>query len=152
MRIKIRRIALKPTYTIGKLYIDGIYFCDTLEDKVRDLNKNGVFDAGEVKVPGKTAIPYGKYNLTMAVQSPRFANSKTYEKCKGYLPRLLKVNAFEGILIHIGNTEADTDGCILVGENKAVGKVLNSTATFWRLYSILREAYNTGEGIIVEII
>ena len=63
MEIVVKRIALKPTYTIGKLYIDGEYFCDTLEDTVRDLNKNGKFDNGEKKVYGETAIPYRKYEI-----------------------------------------------------------------------------------------
>ena len=67
MKLTLKRIALKPTYTIGKLYIDDKYFCDTLEDTVRDLNKNGKFDNGEEKIKGKTAIPYGTYEITTNV-------------------------------------------------------------------------------------
>ena len=63
MKLKLNRIALRKTYTIGKLYIDGKYFCDTLEDTVRDTNKSGKFDNGEKKVKGKTAIPYGTYEI-----------------------------------------------------------------------------------------
>ena len=65
MKLTLKRIALRDTYTIGRLYIDGVYFCDTLEDKVRDLNKNGKFDNGENKVYSETAIPYGIYKVDM---------------------------------------------------------------------------------------
>jgi hypothetical protein len=105
MKLELKRIALRDTYTIGKLYINGEYFCDTIEDKVRDLNKNGVFDNGETKIKGKTAIPYGKYEVVWAY-SPRF---------KRYTPRLLNVNSFSGVLIHAGNTANDSEGCILLG-------------------------------------
>jgi len=105
MKLELTRIALRDTYTIGKLYVDGVYFCDTLEDKVRDINKNGIFDNGETKVHGRTAIPYGKYEIVWAY-SPRF---------KRYTPRLLNVKSFAGVLIHAGNSHEDTDGCILLG-------------------------------------
>jgi hypothetical protein len=105
MKITLKRVALRDTYTIGKLYIDGSYFCDTIEDKVRDLNKDGVFDNGEVKIKGKTAIPYGTYEVVWSY-SPRFGK---------FTPRLLNVNSFDGVLIHSGNTAEDTEGCIIVG-------------------------------------
>lgn len=116
MRLLLKRIALRPTYTIGKLYINDEYFCDTLEDKVIDTDKSGKFDGNEKKVYGESAIPYGIYNITLTL-SPRF---------KRFLPRLNNVPHFEGILIHAGNKASDSHGCILVGENKEVGKVLNS--------------------------
>lgn len=138
MKLTLKRIALKPTYTIGKLYIDGTYFCDTCEDKVRDLNKNGdLNDVGEGKVYGKTAIPYGTYKVTLKVQSPKYSKRASYDWCKGYLPRLLNVPHFEGILIHAGNTAEHSAGCILVGENKVVGQVINSMATLKRLLRII---------------
>lgn len=138
MKLTLKRIALKPTYTIGKLYVDGTYFCDTCEDKVRDNNKDGdLNDAGEDKVYGKTAIPYGTYKVTMNVQSPKYSQRAEYAWCKGYLPRLLNVPHFEGILIHAGNTAEHSAGCILVGENKIVGQVINSMATLKRLLRII---------------
>lgn len=152
MKLLLQRIALKPTYTVGRLYIDGEKFCDTIEDTVRDLNRNGRFDNGEVKVPSESAIPYGTYDITLKVQSPKFKSNKNYEFCKGYLPRLLNVPHFDGILIHIGNTAKDSAGCILVGENSEVGKVLNSTATFRRLYARLKTASDKGEKIQIEIV
>lgn len=141
MKLYLKRIALRDTYTIGKLYIDTHYFCDTCEDRVRDNNKDGdLSDKGEGKVYGETAIPYGTYEVTLKVQSPKYSQRSNYNWCKGYLPRLLNVPHFEGILIHAGNTADDSAGCILVGENKVVGKVINSMATLKRLYGILKEA------------
>lgn len=136
MEIRVRRIALKDTYTIGKMYINGEYVCDVLEDKVRDVNKNGVFDNDETKVVGRTAIPYGTYEITMDVKSTKFSDFEQYPWAKeydGYLPRLTNVPLFVGVLLHVGNSDVDSSGCLLVGENKVVGKVINSTITFRRL-------------------
>lgn len=139
MKLLLKRIALRDTYTIGKLYVDNHYFCDTLEDKVRDLNKDGdLNDVGEGKVAGQTAIPYGTYKVTMDVQSPKFSQRASYAWCKGYLPRLLNVPHFDGIMIHSGNDATHTAGCILVGENRVKGQVLNSMNTLKRLYDILK--------------
>lgn len=141
MDILLRRIARRETYTIGKLYIDGVYFCDTIEDRDRGLRQELPASVNAAKKrKGVTAIPTGRYQVTLNVKSPKFSKKKAYEFCDGYLPRLLNVPAFEGVLIHIGNTAADSEGCILVGENKQVGMVLNSTATFRRLYARLKEA------------
>lgn len=131
MKLKLVRIAQRDTYTIGKLYVEDEYFCDTLEDRVRDLTI-------EKKVPGETAIPFGKYDVVVTM-SPRF---------KRELPRLLNVPHFDGILIHRGNTAADTSGCILVGENKAIGKVLNSTPYELKLTEMLKKAGNS----VIEIV
>ena len=135
MKLELTRIALRDTYTIGKLYVDGVYFCYTLEDKVRDINKNGIFDNGETKVQGKTAIPYGKYEVVWAY-SPRF---------KRYTPRLLNVKSFAGVLIHAGNSHEDTDGCILLGQNKVTGKVINSKEFVNKLYPIIKNACQKGK-------
>ena len=134
MRLILKRLYLKTDYTIGKLYMDGKYFCDTLEDQVRDLTK-------ERKIPGRTAIPAGVYEIVVNV-SPRF---------KRKLPRLLDVPGFDGILIHRGNTAEDTAGCILVGENRERGKVINSTRYEVQLTGILERAQEKGE-ISIEII
>lgn len=153
MELKLKRVALKETYTIGKLYVNGTYFCDTIEDKVRDLNKNGdLNDVGEGKIPSLTAIPYGKYEITLKVQSPKYSFKHNYIWCKGYLPRLINVPHFEGVLIHAGNTSSDSAGCILVGENKIKGQVINSMATLKRLYcSVLKEASDRNEKIWIKI-
>lgn len=140
MKLTLKRIALRPTYTIGKLYIDDVYFCDTIEDTVRDINKNGKFDNGEKKVHSKTAIPYGIYEIKWTY-SPRF---------KKYTPQLMNVPSFEGIRIHAGNTSADTEGCLILGKNKQVGKVLNSRATINKFYPIIKEACSNGK-VTIEI-
>lgn len=143
MKLLLKRIALRESYTIGRLYIDGTYFCDTCEDKVRDNNRDGdLDDIGEGKVYGKTAIPYGTYRVVMNVQSPKYSQRAAYAWCKGYLPRLVNVPHFEGILIHSGNDATHSAGCILVGENKVKGKVINSMATLKRLVNILNGADN----------
>ena len=130
MELKLKRIALRDTYTIGNLYINGEYFCDTCEDKVRNLSE-------EAKVAENTAIPYGKYEVVMNVLSPKYSRKSSYIWCGGYLPRLLNVPHFDGILIHAGNTAADSTGCILVGENKVKGQVVNSMATLKKLMAKL---------------
>lgn len=140
MKLTLKRIALRPTYTIGKLYIDDVYFCDTIEDTVRDLNKNGKFDNGEKKVHSKTAIPYGIYEIKWTY-SPRF---------KKYTPQLMNVPSFEGIRIHAGNTSADTEGCLILGKNKYVGKVINSRDTINKFYPIIKEACSNGK-VTIEI-
>ena len=138
MRLELVRLYKKPNYTIGKLYIDGEYFCDTLEDAVR-----------EVKIPHQTAIPEGTYRVTLNIVSPKYSQRKSYDWCGGRLPRLLNVPNYDGILIHSGNTIEHTSGCILVGENKEVGKVLNSMATLKRLYKKMKENGDNEISIII---
>lgn len=141
MELLLKRIACRDSYTIGHLYIDGSYFCDTIEDKDRGLQQQLPLSVNVTKKKkGVTAIPVGRYRVTLAVKSPRFSQKKQYAACNGYLPRLVNVPAFDGVLIHIGNTANDTEGCILVGKNTQVGKVLESTQTFWKLYSLLQDA------------
>ncbi|MBQ7818823.1 MAG: hypothetical protein IJ341_03895 [Bacteroidales bacterium] len=142
MEIKVKRLYIKEEYTIGKMYVNGMCFCDTLEDKVRDLNKDGdLSDNGEGKVYAQTAIPYGKYKVIVSF-SPKF---------KRMLPRLLDVPHFEGILIHRGNTAKDSAGCILVGENRVKGQLLNSSAYEKRLIAICLNAQLQNEDITIEI-
>ena len=143
MEIRINRIASKELYTIGNLYINGTYFCDTLEDADRGLTDTMEIDEIlENKLKGITAIPTGKYDVILTF-SPRF---------KRVLPLLLSVKGFEGIRIHAGNTAEDTEGCLLVGENKEKGKVLNSRATFERLMAILLECEKKKEKVTITIL
>lgn len=141
MEIRLKRIARRETYTIGRIYVDGNYCCDTIEDRDRGLSQSLPVSVNIAKKrKGMTAIPTGRYRVTLDVQSPKYSKFKSYAWCNGYLPRLINVPAFDGILIHAGNTAANTDGCLLVGENKVVGKVLNSMDTLKRLYEILKSA------------
>ena len=143
MKLTLKRIAKKPTYTIGKLYIDDVYFCDTCEDTDRGLEMSMPLPMiKKTKVPGQTAIPYGTYELSMRIISPTYSKKKNFAFTGGVMPRLLNIPGWSGVLIHSGNTADDSEGCLLVGENKAVGKVLNSFATFKRLWYILNDHRN----------
>ena len=141
MELLLNRIAHKETYTIGRLYVDGVRFCDTLEDTDRGLKQ--AMDLAVLRAKkrrGITAIPTGRYKVTLNVKSPKFSQKKAYDFCGGYLPRLINVPAYDGVLIHIGNYPKDTEGCILVGKNTKVGAVLESTTTFKLLYEKLKSA------------
>ena len=151
MEIVLNRKWKKPNYTIGVLSIDGKFFCDTLEDTDRGLKDTmDVSEIKAIKKPHITAIPTGTYQVTLNVVSPKFGSRKFYkEVCNGKVPRLLNVKGFEGILIHSGNKAEDTDGCILVGQNKVVGQVINSQATFRELYKLLS---SSKDNITIKII
>ena len=151
MELILERIAKKKTYTIGHLYIaqetnsdnpglgqpliKGLQICDTLEPTWRDY-KNGAY-----KVKGRSAIPEGRYAVVIS-WSP---------KMKQWLPILLGVPKFEGIRIHAGNTSEDTEGCILVGKNREVGKVLDSRIWVHRLKQKIVEAKDKGEAVWITI-
>lgn len=145
MNLELKRIFKGKDYTIGHLYINGEYFCDTLEDPVRQL------DSIKDKIYSKTAIPTGKYKVSMSIVSPKYSIRKSYNWCGGRLPRLLDVPFFEGILIHSGNTPDHTAGCILVGENKVKGQVINSMNTLKNLWVKLNVADEVGEEIWIDI-
>lgn len=135
MKLRVERLWKKPAYTVGRLFVDGKLFCNTLEDTVRDLSN-------ERKVYGKTAIPYGEYKVVYN-WSPKFGRN---------LPRLLNVPAFEGILIHPGNTADDSAGCILVGRNTEVGRLTESRYTSDKLNVLIEDAQRGGENITIEIV
>lgn len=142
MILRLERRWPKESYTIGRLYVNGELLCNTLEDKVVDINRNGCFDGREKKVAGETAIPYGTYRV-MYNWSNKFGRM---------LPRLVDVPSFEGILIHPGNTVKDTSGCILVGLNKEVGKLSQSRYYSDVLNGMIRAAQAEGELITIEIV
>lgn len=122
MKLELKRHTYKPTYTIGKMYIDGEFYCDTLEDVVRDANRDGdLSDEGEDKVHGATAIPQGKYSVGYT-WSPKF---------KRNMALIEGVSGFDGIRIHgvlpgAIATSKHTEGCILVGRNTVVGGLTDS--------------------------
>ena len=132
MKLKLYRKFLGSKYTIGKLFVNDEYICDTLEDVVRSEG---------IKVYGETAIPCGVYEIVLTM-SPRF---------KKVLPLLLDVPHFEGVRIHTGNTEKDTEGCILVGYNKVKGKVINSKIAFDKVMKYLELATINNEKITIEV-
>ena len=139
MRLTLIRIANRPTYCIGKLYIDGKYFCDTIEDTDRGLkDEMSVEEILKLKVKGETAIPTGIYHVYLTY-SPKY---------KKQMPLIDNVKGYSGIRIHSGNTAKDTEGCLLVGLNTKVGMVTQSR----KYYNILfKELVKTNERIIIDI-
>lgn len=143
MILTVNRKWKKEEYTIGNLMVDSLFFSNTLEDKVR---------YGE-KVPGRTAIPAGKYKIRMDVVSPKYKNRAWAKPYGGIVPRLVDVPNFSGVLIHPLNTADETDGCIGVGVNREKGKILDSVKTYRTLMDFhLMPAYKRGEDIWIEIV
>ena len=131
MKLILTRHARRADYTIGRLEDEnGQKICDTLEPTWRD------YKGGEMKIPKKSAIPEGSYRVVVT-------KSRRFQK---YLPLLVGVPGFEGVRIHAGNTSGDTEGCILVGQNLQVGKVLWSRITLEKLMKLIeneKEIYLT---------
>lgn len=141
MKLVLKRINNQDNYCEGKLYIDGIYQCDVIEDTDRDLNNEmSIAEIQSKKVYGETAIPKGTYQITLDVVSPKFKDRSWATFCEGKLPRLLDVPGFEGVLIHVGNEASNSLGCLLVGQKTKDGWVSNSTQTFKDLYYKLKQA------------
>lgn len=156
LKLRLTRIYKGPTYTIGKLYINDKYFCDTLEDTDRGLtDKMTLTEILKIKKPSETAIPSGTYNITLDIVSPRFSTKTFYKQvCNGKLPRLLNVKGFDGILIHVGegpNGAKFTSGCLLVGLNTIKGGLTQGKECFKKLYSKLKEAHDKHEKITIII-
>jgi len=127
INLLLERFYIGTRYTVGRLAVDGMYLCDTLEDVVRDLNHDGdLDDEGEGKVYGYTAIPFGRYRV-LVTRSPKF---------KRELPEILDVHNFTSIRMHAGCGIEDTLGCVLVGENKIKGHLVNSR--YWETILVER--------------
>ena len=147
MLIEVKRLYKKADYTIGKMYIDGEYFCDTLEDTDRGLKQEySLAELKEMKEYGKTAIPSGEYELKVTF-------SNRFQK---HLPQIMGVKCFEGVRIHSGNTHNDTEGCLLLGiatNPETKGWVSNSRKTlneFMKVISYAKDC-NKDENIIIRI-
>lgn len=142
MNITLKRKTYTNKSTIGDLSINGVFFCNTLEDVSRDKNKDGdLEDIGEFKVYGKTAIPSGKYEVVIT-----FSN-----RFKKYMPLLINVKGFAGIRIHKGNKPEDTEGCILLGQNPSIDWISNSSVTVEKFMKILKSVEKK-EKIFITII
>jgi hypothetical protein len=130
MNLKLVRKYRKETYTIGKLYVDGVYFCDVIEDKDRGLDDTMFLaDIMVKKKYGETAIPYGTYKVEINY-SPKY---------KRLMPQIMNVKGFGGIRIHSGNTAKDTLGCLIVGKNTKKGMVTESRATYNKLFALMKD-------------
>ena len=152
MILKVNRRWKKESYTIGELFVNGVRLCNTLEDKDRGLNSSmpvGIIN--QKKIYGLTAIPTGTYKVVLSY-SPKFAKKAWAKKYGGLVPEILNVKGYSGVRIHIGQTDKDTLGCILVGENKEVGKVINSTKCYYELMDkYIMPAWSAKEEITITI-
>lgn len=156
MKIQVKRTARKGTYTVGKVSIDGKYFCDSLEDTDRGATQVMPFtptggtkgywttpDNGTIeKVPGRTAIPTGLYDATVYF----------WPKFKCYCVQLLRVPGFTGILMHNGMTAGHSEGCILLGKNNLVGRLDGSRLYMDALAARVLAAEKMGERVTVEVV
>lgn len=135
MKVELVRIYNCPTYCIGRIYVDGEYVCDCVEDTDRGLDQSWpLSEIKKKKIKSMTAIPTGTYEMTMSIQSPKFSQYEYYYKlCKGYLPRILGIKGFEGVLFHCGSSAQSSAGCIIVGYNTIKGKVTDSRKAFEKL-------------------
>lgn len=151
--IDVRRRYKGIAYTIGDLFVNGKKFCETLEDRDRGLCQG--MDLDEIrkkKVYGATAIPVGTYFVDLNTVSQKFVDRSWARPYEGKIPRLNSVPGFDGVLIHPGNTAADTLGCILVGWNKVKGQVVESQATFKKFMDeVIVPAKKAGEIVIIQI-
>lgn len=141
MIIKIIRKEFTDTYSLGEMYINDKFFCYTMEDTDRNINEDLPTSAiKEVKVPKRTAIPYGDYRIVLSFS----------KKLKRYLPLILDVPAFRGIRIHKGSTHEWSSGCVLVGMRKGKDKLLDIVEAENKLIEIL-ESVNKTEAIYIKI-
>lgn len=138
MLLTLNREPSKNGCTLGELLLDGVHECFTVEDEVREIPGK---PASEWKVPGKTAIPQGKYRVVLT-HSPRFGK---------VLPELLAVPGFQGIRIHSGNTAEDTEGCLIVGVERSPTGVLRSREALLELMAALSGVVDEGEQVWIEI-
>ena len=156
MKIKVQRKARKATYTVGKVYIDGTPFCDSLEDTDRGATQVMPFvstggnkgywvrhsNTSIDKVPSKTAIPTGRYD----------ACSYYWPKFKSYVVQLLRVPGFTGILLHNGMTADNSEGCILLGKNNIVGRLDGNRIYMDAIVARVMAAEHRGEKVEVEVV
>ena len=126
MEIQLKRVVRADRYTEGRLSFDGTYVCDTIEDRDRDINRNGRLDCDEVKIQGETAIPNGRYRVTPEYSpkfSPRYGGRR--------IPTINDVPGFSGIRMHTGNDARDSEGCVIVGIRHTAGEVRDSRLTLF---------------------
>lgn len=134
MKIEHVRIFNCASYCISHIYVDGKYVCDSVEDTDRGLDqKMPLSEIKKKKVYKMTAIPTGTYTLTLDIPSPKFSQMAYYKGfCNGFMPRLLEVPGYDGILIHCGSNANSSAGCVIVGYNTIKGCVTNSRKA-WEL-------------------
>lgn len=152
LELTLKRIANRPTYCIGRLYIDQLLFSDTIEDYDRGLKDTWSMEKiKKAKVYGETAIPRGRYKVVLS-ESPKFKNRAWAKKYGGLVPEILNVKGFSGIRIHPANFATELLGCIAPGVNSKKGQVTQSQNTFFKLMDqYLMPAWKEGRGIWITI-
>lgn len=138
MELQLNRLRHTEKLTQGELYQDGRFFCYTCEDAVREID--GV-PVEQWKIPAQTAIPKGRYKVIITF-------SNRFQK---HLPLLLDVPGFKGIRIHAGNTEKDTEGCVLLGLTQVETGVANSRAAMAKFMAVLQAAIDRGENVYITV-
>ena len=153
LNLMVDRAWKKPSYTIGRFFVNGVRFYESLEDTDRGLNSNFTEAAIKLsKIYGQTAIPTGTYRVVLSV-SGKFKKKSWAKKYGGLVPELLGVKGFSGVRIHPGNMPEDTDGCILPGENKVRGGVINSVKCYYELMDkYIFPAWERKEEITITIV
>jgi hypothetical protein len=146
METIIKRTILSDKTSIGQFYIDGAYFCFTLEDKTRAPN--------EPKVYGETAIPYGRYEIIFRKEGKMYPDyAKRFadiDNARGML-WIRNIPGFEFVYLHVGNYGADTLGCPLVGMQYGVNEVTESTKAYKKIYPIIADALSRGEKVFITV-
>lgn len=142
LNIEVVRLYPREGYVIGKMYVDGQYFCDTLEDTDRGLTSvMPLEEIKRIKVYGQTAIPTGTYKVSI----------QYWAKHKINVPYLHDVPGYTGILIHNGASNADTLGCILVGKNTAKGRLSGGSQYMHSLTRRIADAIRHGIPVRVTV-
>ena len=154
MKLLLEGMQRATSYTSGRLFVDGVYQCEILEDTDRGLS-DSMTEAEIIakKKKDETAIPTGTYKITMDIISSRFKDKSWAKPYDGKIPRLLSVKGFDGILIHpTGNKVSDTSGCLLPNTSINNGTGSGSVSAFDKLMEKLLKAKSEGEEIIIEIV
>lgn len=152
MKLKIWRKWPKKGYCIGVFYVSGKRLCESLEDEDRGLVQTmPTGKINQIKVKGATAIPKGAYKVILSV-SPKFKDRAWAKKYNGLVPEIRDVKGYSGVRIHPANSADQVEGCVATGDNKVVGKVVNSTKRYYELMDLLVPAWEKGEDITIEIV
>lgn len=153
MKLKLERKYKKATYTIGILYVNGVRFCETIEDRDRGLSSDmPLSEIMSKKVYATTAIPTGVYKIVLSV-SPKFKGKVWGKKYGGLVPELQGVKGYSGVRVHPANYDKDVEGCIGPGDNKVKGGVINSTDRYYELMDkYIIPAWKRKEEITIEIL
>jgi len=152
MRLKIDRAWKKTGYTIGRFFVNGDRFHESLEDEDRGLDSTwSEAQVKAAKIFGQTAIPAGTYKVILSV-SPKYKDRDWAKEFDGLVPEIVGVTGYSGVRIHPANKASEIEGCIAVGENKVRGGVINSKKTYLELMrNYIWPAWRSGEEILIDI-